>query len=61
LYLTQCLKEYPDPDFLDLAKLNIKKFSDGFPHEPRIVIAEDMSQKMNEVSASTLYDTAQFS
>ena len=60
VFLTQCLKEYPDPDFLDLAKLNLKKFSADFPNEPRISIAETMLDKMNEVYAGTLYQTAQF-
>lgn len=60
VFLTQCLKEYPDPDFLDLAKLNIKKFTMDFPSEPRISIAESMLQKMNEVYAGTLFETAQF-
>jgi|GEM_PF-386210 len=60
VYLTQCKKEYPDPDFLDLAEINFKKFTADFPNEPRLAIAEEMLTEMREIYANNLYETAQF-
>ncbi len=60
VYLSQCKKEYADPDFLDLAELNFKKFLIEFPSEPRIALAEEMLSEMREIYAGTLYNTAQF-
>lgn len=60
VYLTQCKKEYPDPDFLDLAEINFKKFRGDFPNEPRMALAENMLVEMKEIYAKSLYETAQF-
>jgi outer membrane protein assembly factor BamD (BamD/ComL family) len=60
VYLSQCKKEFPDPDFLDLAELNFKKFKADFPNEPRVAVAEGMLKKMKEIYADDLYQTAQF-
>lgn len=60
VYLTQCKKEYPDPDFLDLAEINFKKFRADFPNEPRMALAENMLVEMREIYAKSLYETAQF-
>ena len=60
VYLTECKNEYPDPDFLDLAEINFKKFTADFPNEPRIAQAENMLIEMREIYADNLYETARF-
>ena len=60
VYLTECKNEYPDPDFLDLAEINFKKFCGDFPNEPRIIQAENMLIEMREIYADSLYETARF-
>ena len=60
VYLQQCKKEYPDPDFLDLAELNFKKFTSEFPLEPRLDLAQNMIKEMREIYANSLFETAQF-
>ncbi|MCX6989811.1 MAG: outer membrane protein assembly factor BamD [Chlamydiae bacterium] len=60
VYLKECKNEYPDPDFLDLAEINFKKFTADFPNEPRIVQAENMLIEMREIYADNLYETARF-
>jgi outer membrane protein assembly factor BamD (BamD/ComL family) len=60
VYLTQSKEEYPDPDYLDLAEINAKKFKMDFPSHPKIVAIEDMLGEMRELFAGELYKTAQF-
>ncbi len=60
VYLTQCKKQYPDPDFLDLAEINLRKFRLDFPGEDRVVIAEKMFLDMQEVYAASLFETGQY-
>ncbi len=60
VYLKQCRKQYPDPDFLDLAEINLKKFKLDFPGESRHKVAEAMLKDMKEVYAKALYDIAEF-
>ncbi len=60
LYLKQCKAQYPDPNFLDLARINLHKFSYDFPGEERTAEAESIFVEMQEVYAQSLYETAQF-
>lgn len=60
VFLKQCQTQFPDPDFLDLAEINLKKFKLDFPSEPRLSKAEDMLGNMRERFAKELYDTAKF-
>jgi outer membrane protein assembly factor BamD (BamD/ComL family) len=60
VYKTMSEKEYADPDFLDLAGINIKKFKMDFPQDPKIMEAEGIVSSMMEVYAKDLYKTAQF-
>lgn len=60
VYHKQAQKEYPDPDYLDLAALNIKKFKMDFPGNPKTAESEAVFQEMLEVYAKELYKTAQF-
>ena len=60
VYKTMSEEEYADPDFLDLAGINIKKFKMDFPQDPKIRDAEEVLSSMMEVFAKDLYKTAQF-
>ncbi|MCI0381724.1 MAG: outer membrane protein assembly factor BamD [Chlamydiae bacterium] len=60
VYLYQCENEYPDPDFLDLATINLDKFRENFPGEEKISMAEENLYKMREIYAEHLFETAYF-
>lgn len=60
IYLDQSKAEYPDPDFLDLAELNLRKFKSSFPGEEKIAAAVDNLHQMENHYASSFYETAQF-
>ncbi|HEY5259887.1 MAG TPA: outer membrane protein assembly factor BamD [Rhabdochlamydiaceae bacterium] len=60
VHLTQAKMEYPNPDFLDLAELNLRKFRQDFPGDERVAKNEAMILEMKEVYASSLYETARF-
>ncbi len=60
VYLEQSKGEYPDQDFLDLAEINLRKFRQDFPLEPKAKLAEELLNSMKEVYASQLYDIGRF-
>jgi outer membrane protein assembly factor BamD (BamD/ComL family) len=60
VYLAECQAEYPDPDFLDLAQINLRKFRQDFPGEERIALGEKMLLDMQEIYAENLYETGRF-
>jgi len=60
VYKAMSEKEYADPDFLDLAAINVKKFKMDFPGDPKIAEAEEVLNAMMEVYALDLYETAEF-
>ena len=60
IYLSQSKSEYPDPDFLDLAELNLRKFRTAFPGEEKLSVAQQNYILMQEHYATALYDTARF-
>ncbi len=60
VYLTQVKREFADPDLLDLAEINLKKFRQDFPSESRIEQAEQLLHDMQEIYAHTLYETGRF-
>ncbi len=60
VHLTQSKMEYPNPDFLELAELNLRKFRQDFPSDERISKNEEMILEMKEVYAGSLYETAKF-
>ena len=60
VYTMQAEKEYPDPDFLDLAEINVKKFKIDFRGDPKVAEAEGFLEEMVELYAKELYKTAQF-
>lgn len=60
VYATQAEEEYPDPDYLDLAEINVKKFKIDFRGDPKVAEAEAFLAEMVELYAKELYKTAQF-
>ena len=60
VYLSQCQSEYPDPDYLDLAQINVRKFGQDFPLDERLDEAKAKLLEMKEVYATSLYDTGLF-
>ncbi len=60
VYLKQCQLEFPDPDFLDLAEINLRKFKENFPSEEKYLVAEASFNNMREHYAQNLFETAQF-
>jgi outer membrane protein assembly factor BamD (BamD/ComL family) len=60
VYLAQCQNQYPDPDFLDLAEINLRKFRQDFPQNEQITQAEKTFMNMQGIYAANLYETAQF-
>jgi outer membrane assembly lipoprotein YfiO len=60
VYLMQCQGQNLDPDLLDLADVNLRKFRLAFPREPRIAEAEKSIAEMQEIFAANLLDTGRF-
>ncbi|HSX25765.1 MAG TPA: outer membrane protein assembly factor BamD [Chlamydiales bacterium] len=60
IYLLQCQAQNLDPDRLDLADVNLRKFRLAFPREPRLVEAEKILAQMQEIFAQNLLDTGYF-
>jgi outer membrane protein assembly factor BamD (BamD/ComL family) len=60
VYLKQSEKEFPDPDVLELAHININKFSDSFPGEPRLDLAHKMLADTEDCFAKELFETGSF-
>ncbi|MBF5058898.1 outer membrane protein assembly factor BamD [Candidatus Neptunochlamydia vexilliferae] len=59
-HLTECEKEFPDENKLELAQISLRKFRYQFPSEPRIEEAEGMVLKMKEELAKDLLEIAEF-
>ena len=60
VFLMQCQGQNLDPDLLDLAEVNFRKFRIAFPREPRISDAEKAIAEMKEIFAQNLFDTGRF-
>lgn len=60
VYLIQSQEKYPDADYLDLASINLRKFRQDFPMDPRVEEAEKIYGTMQEVFAESFYEIAQF-
>lgn len=60
VYLQQCQKQHLDPDLLDLAEANVRKFGQAFPREPRLVEAQQSLDEMKEIYAKNLLETGEF-
>ena len=59
-YVKQCTEESLNPDLLDLAEVNLRKFRLAFPREPRLAESEKLLADMQEIFASNLFDTGNF-
>ncbi len=60
ILLRQCQGQDLDPDLLDLAEVNLRKFRLSFPREGRIAEAEKLLGEMEEIFAENLLDTGRF-
>jgi outer membrane protein assembly factor BamD (BamD/ComL family) len=60
VHLKQCKEEVQDPSILDLVQLNLKKFRQSFPREPRLAEAEKIYNEAREVFAQNLLETGRF-
>jgi outer membrane protein assembly factor BamD (BamD/ComL family) len=60
VYLQQCEIESLDPDVLDLAEVNLRKFRLAFPRDPNLEEAESLFAKMREMFAQSLFETGCF-
>lgn len=60
VYLLQAKAEFPDPDFLDLAELNLRKFRASFPGEEKLEVAAGIFRNMQDYYASCFFETARF-
>lgn len=59
-YLRECTNEPCNRDLLSLAAINIKKFQQAFPGEPRIATAQKMFCQMQECFAASIFEMAEF-
>lgn len=60
VYLKQSEKEFPDPDILELAHINISRFAESFPGESRLHDAQKMLVQTEDCFAKELYETGSF-
>lgn len=60
IYLKESQENYPDRDYLEQAKLNLKKFRYDFPREDKIVRAESLFSEMQDRYAKDLWDSAEY-
>ncbi len=60
IYFRQTSPKHQNPDLLDMAKLNLKKFKEAFPAEERFSEAEKIYADMEDVYAEGLYEIGRF-
>ena len=60
VYLNQCKYEHLNPDLLDSAVLNLRKFELAFPSEIRLEEAREVLNDMREAFAISLFETGDF-
>lgn len=59
-YLKQCQVQHLDPNLLEMAEVNVRKFKEAFPREPRLVDATAALNEMKEIYAKNLFETGEF-
>lgn len=59
IYLLQTTKQFPDPDHLELAKINLKKMQCHFPGHPKIQDLMELLDQMESSFAERLFVVAQ--
>lgn len=60
VYLLQCQAKNLDPDILDMAEVNLRKFRLAFPRESRLFEGEKICGEMQEIFARDIYETGCF-
>ena len=60
VYIKWCETDFKDPDFLDLAEINVRKFEADFPGEERLADAKGMLLSMKERYATDLLEMGKF-
>lgn len=60
IYYGQSHTEFQNPDLLDLARLNLKRYIASFPRDPKVEEAKKYLAEMEEIHARGLYDTGLF-
>ncbi len=60
VFLLQCQAKNLDPDVLDMAEVNLRKFRLAFPREPKLAESEKIYAEMQEIFARDIYDTGYF-
>lgn len=60
VYLQQCQSNSPDPDILELAEINFRKFALDYPGESRHGAAKQMLDEMKEIYANAMHEVGRF-
>ena len=58
--MEQSATEFQNPDVLEFAQINLRRFKHDFPKEPRISQVEEDVLAIKEIYAKGLYDTGLF-
>ncbi len=59
-YVDQCRYEYQNPDLITFAEINLKRFTQEFPRDPRIEDVKNDVHQIKEEYAKGLYQTGLF-
>lgn len=60
IYFEQSHTEFQNPDLLELANLNYKRYKEAFPRDEKLEKAKEFLALMEEIHARGLYDTGIF-
>lgn len=60
IFLEQSATEFQNPDVLEFAQINLRRFKHDFPREPRVDEVEADVLAIKEIYAKGLYDTGLF-
>ncbi|MBI5273985.1 MAG: tetratricopeptide repeat protein [Chlamydiales bacterium] len=60
IFLQEATKLFPDPDFIELANINLEKFEAAFPSDLKVLEAKENLQKMKDVFAKELLEMASY-
>jgi len=60
VYIDRSLYEEQNPDLLDFAEINLKRFQQDFPRDEKVAVLEKNLLQLKEIYANALYETGQF-
>jgi outer membrane protein assembly factor BamD (BamD/ComL family) len=60
VFIDEAKQEFQNPDLLQLAQINLKRFKQDYPRDENIALAEKDVQMLKELYAEGLYNTACF-